>query len=321
MTAAPELTLLDVVDEIADLVEPAVLPQLRRFFARSTVAIETGAWDEQLVERFQGAFGLVVLDGVLVRECTIDGRHCTELLVAGDVAAPWVAPATALPVEVSWRVAQTVRVAVLDRTFLAATTRWPGLTACLSARYAETCARLAMHKSICQLPRVEDRVTLLLWHLSERIGRVSPGAMVVPLALTHAELGHLVGSQRSTVTLALAELARRGVVDRRGDGVFLLRGDPPGHLGAAPARQRRTRPTPWPQPAPAVARSSARLLPTPEFERLRARVGELGQRHTEAAQRVATELERARAARARSIELRARVQADRDRAAIGGRSA
>ena len=41
--------------------------------------------------------------------------------------------------------------------------RWPGLTACLAARYAETCARLAMQSRICQMSRVEDRVSLLLW--------------------------------------------------------------------------------------------------------------------------------------------------------------
>jgi hypothetical protein len=313
-----ELTLLDVVTEIADLVEPTVVPQLRRYFARATVTMDAGPWDEEIVTAFHGAFGLVVLDGVLARECTIDGRRCTELLVAGDVAAPWVAPDTALPVDVAWRVVQPIRVAILDRAFLAATTRWPGLTACLAARYAETCARLAMHKSICQMPRVEDRVSLLLWHLSERVGRVAADGMLVPLSLTHAELGHLVGAQRSTVTLALAELARRGAVERRDDGVFLLKGRSAGHL-ERPARHRRPVPVAWPQTAPAIARHSALGVPTPEFERLRARVDELGERHSVAVERVTTELERARVARARSIALRARVQADRDRAVAGDR--
>jgi hypothetical protein len=314
----PELTLLDVVTEIADLVEPDVVPQLRRYFARATLTVQAGPWDDGVVAAFHGAFGLVVLDGVLARVCTIDGRRCTELLVAGDVAAPWVAPDTALPVDVAWRVVQRVRVAILDRAFLAATTRWPGLTACLAARYAETCARLAMHKSICQMPRVEDRVSLLLWHLSERVGRVGADGVIVPLPFTHAELGHLVGAQRSTVTLALAELTRRGVVDRRDDGVFLLKGRPPGHL-ERPARRRRPVQAAWPQAAPAIARHTALALPTPEFERLRARVDELGERHSAAVERVSTELERARVARARSIALRARVQAARDRAVAGDR--
>jgi hypothetical protein len=318
MPDGPELTLLDVVTEIGDIVEPPVVPQLRRYFARATVVLDVGPWDEAVVATFHGAFGLVVLDGMLARECTIDGRRCTELLVAGDVATPWVAPDTVLPVEVTWRVVQRARVAVLDRAFLAATTRWPGLTACLAARYAETCARLAMHKSICQMPRVEDRVSLLLWHLSERVGRVTSDGVHVPLSLTHAELGHLVGAQRSTVTLALADLARRRAVERRDDGAFLLKGRPPGHLQRS-VRRRRVVPEPWPQAAPAIARRSALVVPTPEFQRLRARVGELGERHNVAVERVTTELERARAARARSIELRARVQAERDRDVAGER--
>ena len=318
MIADLELTLLDVVTEIADVVEPAVVPQLRRYFARSTATMDAGPWDEGIVAAFHGAFGLVVLDGVLARECTIAGRRCTELLVAGDVAAPWVAPETVLPVDVGWRVVQRARFAILDRAFLAATTRWPGLTACLAARYAETCARLAMHKSICQMSRVEDRVSLLLWHLSERVGRVAPDGIIVPLPFTHAELGHLIGAQRSTVTLALTELTRRGTVDRRDDGVFLLKGPPPDQL-EPPARRRRQARRAWPQTAPAIARHSALVVPTPEFERLRARVGELGERHNVAVERVANELERARAARARSAALRARP--GRSPACARGRSA
>src|SRR4051812_31489349 len=117
MDAGPELTLLDVVTEITDLVEPAVIPQLRRYFGRCTVGMQPGPWDEDALAPSHAAFGLVVLDGVLARECTIDHRRCTELLVAGDVAAPWVAPDTALPVEVRWRVVQPVQLAILDRAF------------------------------------------------------------------------------------------------------------------------------------------------------------------------------------------------------------
>jgi hypothetical protein len=239
MDDRPELTLLDVVTEIADVVEPTVVRQLRRYFSRVTVTVDAGPWDDGVVAGFDGAFGLVVLDGVLARECTLDARRCTELFVAGDVATPWVAPATTLPVDVAWRVVQPTRVAVLDRTFLAAATRWPGMTVCLAARQAETCARLALHKTICQMPRVEDRISLLLWHLSERVGRVAGDGMIVPLPFTHAELGHLVGAKRSTITLALAELARSGAVVRREDGTFLLTGRPAGHLERPPTRPGR----------------------------------------------------------------------------------
>jgi hypothetical protein len=49
----------------------------------------------------------------------------------------------------------------------------------------------------------------------------------VPLALTHRILGQLVGARRPTVSTALSELAERQELVRRGDGSWLLRGDPP----------------------------------------------------------------------------------------------
>ena len=110
----------------------------------------------------------------------------------------------------------------------------------------------------------------------------------------------------------------RGTVDRRDDGVFLLKGPPPDQL-EPPARRRRQARRAWPQTAPAIARHSALVVPTPEFERLRARVGELGERHNVAVERVANELERARLARAHSAALRARAQADRRRVLAGDR--
>jgi len=307
-----ELNLVDVVDEIADVVEPAVLPQLRRFFARSTLAVDTGPWKPEVMAAYRNAFGLVVLDAVLVGEIVMGGRRCTELLLPGDVVAPWTEPATMLPLEATWHVAQAGHVAVLDRTFLAAATRWPGLVSCLAGRYGETHSRLAVHKSICQMPRVEDRVSLLLWHVAERIGHVTPEATTVPLALTHAELGHLVGAQRSTVTLALAELERQGALLRDADGTFAL-------LGEAPAAARPPRRRPRRQAAGAAV---ATLPPTadrqgglasPEFAALRERVHELGERYVATAERVLNELERSRVTRERSAALRERVMRQRER--------
>jgi len=56
---------------------------------------------------------------------------------------------------------------------------------------------------------------------------VSGDGVVVPLALTHRILGQLVGARRPTVSTALSELADRQELVRRGDGSWLLRGDPP----------------------------------------------------------------------------------------------
>lgn len=313
MALEAELTLLDVLPEIADVVDPAVVAQLRRFFARSTMTFPAGPWDDEAVPAARGAFGLVVLDGLLVRECVIEDRRGTEVLGPGDVAAPWIDGHSSLPIHAHWSVAQPTTVAVLDRAFLAASSRWPGLTACVVARYAETSARLAAHKAICQLPRVEDRVALVLWHLSERVGHVTRDGTTVPLPVTHAQLGHLVGAQRSTVTLALKDLASRGEVLRRDDGTFVLKGDPPvPHHDEQRRRRRRA------APAAAVARAAAADLP--DLAALRARVEALGARHEVAVRHAADELERARIVRQRSAELRDAAREHRHTSATGGRA-
>jgi hypothetical protein len=60
---------------------------------------------------------------------------------------------------------------------------------------------------------------------------------VLRLRLSHQLLGQLVGSQRASVTTALRRVIESGMVVRRPDATWLLRGSPPDEL---------TRPR-WPQ--------------------------------------------------------------------------
>jgi CRP/FNR family transcriptional regulator, cyclic AMP receptor protein len=113
-------------------------------------------------------------------------------------------------------------VAVLDDRFRQATRRWPSLGAAIEARALGQAERLAVHVAIAQLGRVDLRVLALLWHLADRWGRVTPQGVSVPLKLTHEALGRLVGAQRPTVTLALAELGRAESVTRLATGGWLL---------------------------------------------------------------------------------------------------
>jgi hypothetical protein len=76
--------------------------------------------------------------------------------------------------------------------------------------------------AICQLPRVEQRVLALLWHLAERFGRMAPDGVVLDLRLKHRLIGELVGAQRPTISLALATLLEEGLVRRRPGGALLL---------------------------------------------------------------------------------------------------
>ena len=131
--------------------------------------------------------------------------------------------------------------AVLDRRFAAEMAQWPEITAALFDRLSERSLRLATTQAISQLTRVDRRLKALFWHLAERWGRVGGDGVVIPLALTHRILGQLVGARRPTVSTALSELAERDELVRRGDGSWLLRGDPPdaSTLERSTARQAR----------------------------------------------------------------------------------
>ena len=71
--------------------------------------------------------------------------------------------------------------------------------------------------------------------LAERWGRVVPGGVLVSLRLSHRTLAGMVGARRPSVTTALGQLMARGEIERRADGEWILRGDPPERRRAAAA--------------------------------------------------------------------------------------
>jgi CRP-like cAMP-binding protein len=184
---------------------------------------EPGAWNPRTLERdAREPFAAVLIEGVLTREVTIAERGTTQLIGPGDVFNPWPETRAVLPTSVEWRVAEPAVIAVLDQRFLNATRRWPQLGAVLMSRLAAQSDRMAVQCALTALPRVEQRVTALFWHLAERWGRVGSDGVVVPLRLTHDQIGRLVGAQRPTVTLALRDLNRDGIVTRLDQSHWLL---------------------------------------------------------------------------------------------------
>jgi CRP/FNR family transcriptional regulator len=67
----------------------------------------------------------------------------------------------------------------------------------------------------CAYVRHRDRVREKLLQLGRAYGHVVPGGVRIDFPLTHQLLADMIGSARETVSLALAELAREGFVDRR----------------------------------------------------------------------------------------------------------
>jgi CRP/FNR family cyclic AMP-dependent transcriptional regulator len=204
--------------------------------------LPVGAWDvSDLDGTTADHLGLLLVQGVLLRQLAVAGQVSVELLEPGDLVRPWqpAGGVRLLPVDVGWWVLSPLTLAVLDRRFAAEAARYPEVIATLFERLSQRSLRLATSQAISQLTRVDRRIMALFWHLAERWGRVSGDGMIVPLGLTHRTLGQLVGARRPTVSSALSDLIERGQLSRRPDGSWLLRDQPPNGPGLS--QQRRAR--------------------------------------------------------------------------------
>ena len=154
--------------------------------------------------------GLLVLEGLLIRDVTVADARCGELIGPGTLLRPRDDRGTDAPMrhEVGWRVVEPARLAVLDRRFLRVAAHWPALVTALVARATERAHNLGVMVSIHSLKRVDTRLLAFFWHLADRFGKVTADGVLVPLPLTHRQLALLVGAQRPSVTSALG-VARR----------------------------------------------------------------------------------------------------------------
>lgn len=176
--------------------------------------------------------GILVLSGLLVRRVGIDGRFGAEVLGEGDLLRPWQweSDSATLPLEMGWSIVEPARLALLDDDFVQRCIgSFPELVPPLVGRAMQRARTLAVNMAIVHQARVDSRVHMLLWHLAGRWGRVRTEGTVVPFRLTHSLLADLVAARRPTVTSALSDLARRGLI-RSAGGEWVLFGEPPREL-------------------------------------------------------------------------------------------
>ncbi|HEX7291448.1 MAG TPA: Crp/Fnr family transcriptional regulator [Conexibacter sp.] len=221
--------------ELAAGLDPTSVQLATRHAIAAVEIVAPGSWEPTFPADGSGSLGLLVLDGLLMRDVAVAQATCTELIGRGDLLRPWDWERDVLTIKpvVTWTALQPVRLAVLDRRIAAVMGRWPELVSAVVARAVRRSFELATNQATSHLTRVDARLELLFWGLADRWGRVSPDGVVLELPLTHQVLGRLVGAQRPSVTTALSDLARRGLVERREDGAWILRGDPPGEAPAA----------------------------------------------------------------------------------------
>ena len=195
--------------------------------------LSPGEWDAAAaLEDGTHHRGFLIVEGLLSRTVEVLGRRCVELLGHGDVMRPWQwdDEGSHVRAEVGWIVLEPTELVVLDSGLVMRMTPWPELGVELFNRGTRRAHHLAVALAIAYHQRVDDRLLLMLWHLAERWGRVTPDGIVVPLPLAHQRLADLVGAHRPSVTTAMGELTRAGAISRRENGDWVLHGDPPEQL-------------------------------------------------------------------------------------------
>jgi hypothetical protein len=192
-----------------------------------TVWAEPGPWEPltgQLPDRFDGWLGVLVLDGLLVRQVQLDGLRCCELLGPGDLLRPWDEDDSAGTIEcvTAWRVLEPARLALLDGAFARRAGRWPTITGELLQRTLRRSRSQSVLLALTQARRADVRLRMLFSHLGDRWGRVTPEGIVIPLRLTHSLIAQLTGLRRPSVSISLAELEREGEIVRLAKDSWLI---------------------------------------------------------------------------------------------------
>jgi CRP/FNR family transcriptional regulator, cyclic AMP receptor protein len=239
VTAANACWVLREDPELAEAIEPSRRAQAEDALVAREVRVPAGLWVGRPIPSDDG-IGLLVLEGVMLHRVGIDGRFGAELVGEGDVlrAVSEEIDNPTLPLTVEWLILEPARAAVLDERFVRQLARFPQVAGKLFARSVLRSRQLAVNMAIVHQARVDIRLRLLFWQLAGRWGRVRSDGVVVPLHLTHTVLADLVAARRPTVTSALSDLSRRGLVRAVSDG-WLLSGPPPARgIGLVPPHER-----------------------------------------------------------------------------------
>jgi CRP/FNR family transcriptional regulator, cyclic AMP receptor protein len=210
--------LLDIDHDLADELELPVLPAARAAALALTIETDPGRLPlPEWLKLASGGPGVLVLDGVLAVNVRVGDRVATELLGSGDLIQPAARDEELLTCEVDWRALVPSRFALLDLDFAKRVRFWPQINQALLRRSARRIVGLNVQRAIAAQPRLEARLSLLLWHLASRWGKVERGGIRLPLPLTHHLIGHLIGAERPSVSHALARLAQAGLITGHGD--------------------------------------------------------------------------------------------------------
>jgi CRP/FNR family transcriptional regulator, cyclic AMP receptor protein len=220
------VALLDADPDLAVGLQPQDLDAARARAIASVIAIDAVRWDPGAIAHAadEGWIGLLLLEGLMLRQVTVGKRSSCEIFGPGDLIRPWDADGdyNPLTIAVAWPVLAPTRLAVLDTGFSLRIARWPSITGRLVGRVAQRARYLTLSQAVTHLPRAYARLLMLFWLLAERWGRVGPRGVHVTLPVTHDVLAMLAGAHRPTVSIALKRLSDAGLLTRERPDRWLL---------------------------------------------------------------------------------------------------
>src|SRR4051795_12587511 len=114
------MPLVRVYDADPDLFLGVDDPHAAAASVAEVMRLERGSWRNGLDNLDpRGHFGLLILEGVLIRRVRFGRRPVLELVGPGDILRPWVGLGedSALHLNSEWRVHERTDLAILDRRF------------------------------------------------------------------------------------------------------------------------------------------------------------------------------------------------------------
>jgi CRP-like cAMP-binding protein len=238
--------LLDLDPDLVQGLAPDRELLARRHLVVGLASVERGEWAPK-VNQFgaMDGLGLLIADGLAIRQISLGHRAAAELLGPGDLLRPWEDDGehAAYPFASSFRVIEPLSLAILDADATRTLMHFPEIVSGLMGRVMTRSRRLAGSLVIAQLASVDTRLHVALWHIADRFGRVRPDGVVVPLGLTHEMLGRIVGARRPSVTAAIGRLVERELVEPLKPQGWLLTGSPPQEITPVPRTGARPGPS------------------------------------------------------------------------------
>jgi hypothetical protein len=218
------ITLIDVDPQLGAELTDQERAHARRALVAATSEVPSGSWEEPPAGYGPGnAYGVLVVDGFMLRTVLIGERTTAQLFGPGDIMQSW--PAEDLPspvaVEVTWTAVAPAVLARLDDRLISIAGRWPSVLRRLAWRASSVAGRVSLQVAIARVPRLEERLLLLFWGLAERWGAMTPNGMLLPIRLTHESIAALTAASRPPVSGALSHLSRDGLLCRVPDGWLL----------------------------------------------------------------------------------------------------